>query len=350
MNFLTILGARPQFIKSSLLTNLFNKDPNIKHRVLTTGQHYNFNMCGKIFKSLNIKKPNYNLKIKNSENFIHSCIKKIEKNVLKKFKPDLIITYGDTQSTLLAAIISKKIKCKLAHIESGLRSYNYKMPEELNRLITDHLADYLFSPNINAKKNLIKENVKGKIYVVGDVMYDIFLSFNKEINSKHSQVLKKYSLQKNNYIFLTIHRAENTHSLNVYKKVIKFINKLKLKKIIIFPAHPRLKSYHNKINYPSNIKLISPVDYIETQKLLANSSYCLTDSGGLQKEAYFNHVKCLTLRNETEWPETIQNGWNILWNKKILKYDKQKKIDYGNGEASKKIYKILLNNMFKLKI
>jgi UDP-GlcNAc3NAcA epimerase len=345
MNFLTIIGARPQFIKSSILTNLLNRDQNINHKVLNTGQHYDFDMYKNILKSLNIKQPDFNLRIKNSKDFLDNCIKKIEKKILQKFKPELIITYGDTQSTLLAGIIAKKIQCKLAHIEAGLRSYNYKMPEELNRLITDHLADYLFTPNINSKKILIKENVKGKIYAVGDVMYDIFVTSNKIIKNKQAKILKKYSLQKNSYVFLTIHRNENTLTLKVYKKVIDFIKKLKLKKTIIFPAHPRLKNFHNEINYPPNIKLIRPVDYIETQALLANSSLCLTDSGGLQKEAYFNGVRCLTLRNETEWMETVENGWNVLWTKKNLKYNKQKKIMYGDGNASKKIYKILLSNL-----
>lgn len=345
MNFLTIIGARPQFIKSSILTNLLNRDKNINHKVLNTGQHYDFDMYKNILKSLNLKQPDFNLRIKNSKDFLDNCIKKIEKKILQKFKPELIITYGDTQSTLLAGIIAKKIQCKLAHIEAGLRSYNYKMPEELNRLITDHLADYLFTPNINSKRTLAKENVKGKIYVVGDVMYDIFLAANKTIKSKQAKILKKYSLQKNSYVFLTIHRNENTLTPKVYKKVIEFIKKIKLKKTIIFPAHPRLKNLHNEINYPPNIKLIRPVDYIETQALLANSSLCLTDSGGLQKEAYFNGVKCLTLRNETEWMETVENGWNVLWTNKKLNYNKQKRINYGNGYASKKIYKILLNNL-----
>ena len=342
---LTIVGARPQFIKSFILTNLLNEDRNINHKVLNTGQHYDLNMCKNILRSLNIKKPDYNLHIRNSEDFLYSCIKKIEKNIFRKFKPKLIITYGDTQSTLLGAIIAKKINCKLAHVEAGLRSYNYKMPEELNRLITDHLADFLFTPNIVSKKTLIKEKVKGKTSVVGDIMYDVFLASNKVIQKKQAKILNKYSLQKNNFYFLTIHRNENTHSLKTFKKAINFIKKLKLNKTIIFPAHPRLHDFHKAITYPINIKLIHPIDYIETQVLLANSCMCITDSGGLQKEAYFNGVKCLTLRNETEWTETVENGWNVLWTKKNLSYKKQKKIDYGNGNTSKKIYEILLNNL-----
>jgi UDP-N-acetylglucosamine 2-epimerase len=219
------------------------------------------------------------------------------------------------------------------------------MPEELNRFVTDHLSNFLFTPNFKAKKILTKEGVKGKIYVVGDVMYDVFLASKRFVEQRKDKVLSKYSLQKKNYFFLTVHRKENTLNFKAYQNVFKFIKKLKLEKKIIFPAHPRLKNFHKKLKYPSNIKVIKPIDYIETQILLANALCCLTDSGGLQKEAYFNRVKCLTLRDETEWTETINNGWNVLWNKNRLIYKKQKNIDYGDGNASQKIYKILLKNL-----
>jgi UDP-GlcNAc3NAcA epimerase len=345
MKILTIVGARPQFIKTALLNNIFNQDKAINHKLLNTGQHYDFEMYESIFKSLKMKKPDFNLNIKNSENFLSQCIAKIELHVFKKFRPNLIITYGDTQSTLLASIIAKKNNCKLAHIESGLRSNNFNMPEEFNRFITDHLSDFLFVPNLNAKKKLQKEGIKKNIYVVGDVMYDIFYNSKNLINKKERIFLKKLNLKKDNYYFLTIHRNENTKTIKNFKKVINYIKKLKLNKTIIFLAHPRLKQLHKHVQYTKNFKIIKPVNYIETQILLKNSLLCLTDSGGLQKEAYFNKKNCLTLRNETEWTETIDANWNILWTAKKINYSNQKIIDYGNGDASKKIYKILKSKM-----
>lgn len=340
-NILTIVGARPQFIKAALLNNMFHQDKSINHKLLNTGQHYDFEMYNSIFKSLKMRKPNFNLNIRNSENFLKECINKIETYVFKKFKPDLIVTYGDTQSTLLASILAKKNNFKLAHIESGLRSNNFDMPEEFNRFVTDHLSDFLFVPNLNAKKQLQKEGIKKNIYIVGDVMLDIYNTSKNVIKNKEIIFLKTLALNTNDYYLLTIHRNENTKTVKRFKDVIKYIKKLNLNKTIVFPAHPRLKQLHKKIKYPKNIKIIKPVDYIETQILLKNCRWCLTDSGGLQKEAYFNKKNCLTLRNETEWTETIDANWNILWTAKKINYFNQKKIDYGNGDASKKIYSII---------
>lgn len=355
MFIVNIIGARPQFIKyASINFQLINNFKNIKSKLIHTGQHYDINMNNIFFNQLELKKPNYNLKIGGGSHGENTgrMIEKIEK-ILKKIKPDCVIVYGDTDTTLAGAIATSKLNIMLAHIESGLRSYNYEMPEEINRRVTDHCADLLFATSQLSVQNLINEGIsRKKIINSGDVMYDIFkLSNKKKLISK--KYISKYNLIEKNYIYLTIHRKSNIDSIHNLSKIMETLSKLKNK--IIFPIHPNTKKilYKNKIKIPKNIIKIDPVGYFENLSLQKFSSMIITDSGGIQKEAYFSKVKCITLREDTEWSELVSLGVNKLVgvNKgKILEAIKSnnniefpKEEIYGNGNAAKKILKKLIS-------
>lgn len=345
MKTISIVGARPQIIKHAIIKeniNLFYKD-KIKDITIHTGQHYDFQLSDIFFKELNIRKPEYNLNISkvNHSDMIGNMIIGIGK-ILKKEKPNMVILYGDTNSTLAGALSASKEKIPVAHIESGLRSFNLKMPEEINRILTDRVSSILFCPSKEAKKNLFLEGynkMKDKIiFNHGDVMFDL----NKKFKNK-------FRIENNNnkYFLVTIHREENTNikTLNNIIKNLKILSKFKK---IIIPAHPRIKKYLNKKIKTKNIKIIEPQSYIEFGKLIYNSHLVITDSGGVQKESYFFKKNCIVLRGETEWVELIKKKINYLVNpdnkefyKLILnnKFNKNDKnfLPYGNGNAGAKI-------------
>lgn len=347
MKLVTIIGARPQFIKASALSKLIKKEKNINEIIIHTGQHYDYEMSNLFFKELNIPKPKYNLNIKSKYHgeMTGKMILGIEKILLKE-RPDYTIVYGDTNSTLAGALASKKLHIPVIHIEAGLRSYNKKMPEEINRVLTDHCSDILFTPSELAVQNLKKEGCKSNYIIqVGDIMYDVFLSvFNK---------LKKNN--KTHKIIVTIHRAENTNSKTKMLNIINNLNKLSDKYSILFPLHPRtlklLKQYKIFKFLSKKIKIIKPMSYKKTIYYLKNATLLITDSGGMQKEAFFSKIQTLTIRDETEWPETIYGNWNRLVKpkkleiyKSVLKYIsfKGKNIrPYGLGNTSQLIIRKL---------
>jgi len=348
MKIASIVGARPQFIKAAPLSRELRK--KYEEILIHTGQHYDREMSKIFFDELSIPEPNYNLEVGSGTHGYQTgeMLKKLEE-VLIKEKPDIVLVYGDTNSTLAGALASAKLHIKLGHIESGLRSYDKNMPEEINRVLTDHISDLLFCPTKVSVENLKKEGIKKGVYLVGDVMYDSLI-YNIKIAEKNSEILKKLELNKKDYLLLTIHRAENTDNIENLVKILNSLSKIDEK--IIFPVHPRTRNVIEKykIKIGGNIVLIEPLSYLDFIKLEKYAKKILTDSGGMQKEAYILKVQCITLRDRTEWIETIEDGWNILVSRdenKIIDAvknfnpkEKQRNV-YGDGKASEEIVEIL---------
>ena len=352
MKIITIVGARPQFIKAASITReLLNN--GIEEIIIHTGQHFDHKMSNLFFDEMNISKPKYNLDINSLSHgsMTGRMIEKIE-DILKIEKPDNIIVYGDTNSTLAGALAAKKLNIHISHVESGLRSYNMLMPEEINRILTDRISDFLFCPTEASVDNLIKEgflNFDCKIFNVGDIMYDSALYFEK-LSDEKSNIIKKVCLGANNFVLATIHRQENTDCQINFSKIIESLNYLSNQIKVIIPVHPRVSSLFKKYKLSENIKLIEPVGYLDMIQLIKKSKLIITDSGGLQKEAYFFNKFCITIRKETEWVELVSNGYNFvvgsskekllntfqkLSNKNFIKLDNL----YGDGNASEKIVK-----------
>ena len=352
MKILTILGARPQFIKASSVSREISKYKEIEEIIIHTGQHYDTNMSDIFFDEMQIPKPNYFLGIggKSHGAMTGQMIEKIEEVVLKE-KPDWIIVYGDTNSTLAGAIVASKLHIKLAHIEAGLRSFNMKMPEEINRILTDRVSNILFAPTATATQNLKNEgyeNFDCRIVKSGDVMQD-GATFYKNLAVKPNIEIKQ------NFILCTIHRAENTDDKIRLKSIFEALTEIAKEKQVVLPLHPRTKKILENLKLDiQNLTIIDPVGYLEMVWLIDNCNFVMTDSGGLQKEAYFFEKQCITLRDETEWVELVSCAANTLVsaNKdKILEayknnseFNKENsKLDlYGGGKASENIIKELL--------
>jgi len=353
IKILCVVGARPNFIKITPLIKEFKKYPKFQPIIVHTGQHYDYKMSGTFFKELNIPKPNYNLGIKAGLHGEQTGKTMIEfEKVCLKEKPDLVVVVGDVNSTLAGALVAAKLHIPVAHIEAGLRSFDKTMPEEINRVLTDHLSDILFCPTKTAVKNLKNEGIKKNIYNVGDLMYDVFLKKIKFIQTE-SKILEKLNLKPKEYALLTIHRASNVDNPEKLKKILKAVQLSGEK--IIFPVHPRTKKQIKKLKLLhvcqlTNFQLIEPLGYFDMLMLEKNAKKIITDSGGVQKEAYWLKIPCITLRNRTEWVETTKNKWNILVGDQIQKKfnfinhfkppTKQLKY-FGQGNAAQKIFKII---------
>lgn len=371
MKILTILGARPQFIKAGSVSREARRQKaegrSITEIIVHTGQHYDANMSDIFFEQMQIPKPDYFLGIggKSHGAMTGQMIEKIEEVAIKE-KPDWIMVYGDTNSTLAGAIVASKLHIKLAHIEAGLRSFNMKMPEEVNRILTDRVSNILFCPTDTAIQNLKNEGFEveedgkmergegnscfGRVIKVGDVMQDGAL-FYRKLAKKPST----FNLQPSNFILCTIHRAENTDDEMRLKNIFEALEEIAKEKQLILPLHPRTKKIleNLKLNI-SHLTIIEPVGYLEMVWLIDNCDFVMTDSGGLQKEAYFFEKQCITLRDETEWVELVKCGANTLVGAdkyKIIEayrnnteFNKQNsELDlYGGGKASENIIKELL--------
>ncbi len=344
---ISIVGARPQFIKAAAVSREIKKINNLKEIMIHTGQHFDENMSDIFFREMDIRKPEYNLGINSMTHgaMTGEMIKKIEEILLKE-KPAIVLVYGDTDSTLAGAIAAKKIPIKLHHIEAGLRSFNMNMPEEINRILTDRISDVLFCPSSVAINNLKREgfdNFNSLLVNSGDVMFDSIL-YSSKISHKKSNIIKRLNL--NEYILCTIHRAENTDSLSRLKAIITALNKINISNKMVLPLHPRTKNIIKKNNLNVEFLIIEPVGYLDMIELIKHSSLIMTDSGGLQKEAFFLKKNCVVLRDETEWTELTDMGFNKLAGaneKKIidtvqtmLNKESDFSIDlFGNGNASK---------------
>lgn len=306
----TIVGARPQFIKSAPVSRALAL--NFNEVLIHTGQHYDYGMSEVFFSEMEIRPPDFNLGIGGGSHGEQTGRMLIElEKVFNAVKPDFVLVYGDTNSTLAGALAAAKAGIPLAHVEAGLRSYNRAMPEEVNRVLTDHVSSLLFCPTDASVENLKKEGVVKGIYRVGDVMYDALLH-NLEIARQKSQILDRLNLKRGEYALVTVHRAANTDDKERMVSILGAFNSLSTK--VVFPAHPRSRKMMQEwgLSVASNVLLIDPVGYFDMLILQENANAILTDSGGVQKEAYLAGVRCITLREETEWVETVSAGWNKL--------------------------------------
>ena len=314
---ITIIGARPQFIKAAMVSKAL-KD-NFEEILVHTGQHYDKNMSEIFFEQLEIPKPKYNLGIGSGTHGKQTgeMIIKIEEVLLKE-KPDYVMVYGDTNSTLAGAIAASKLLIPIIHVEAGLRSFNMKMPEEQNRILTDHISKILICPTKTAVENLKNEGITENVYLTGDVMCDSVLYYSKmadkKINKDDIQLVPIYERRNiDSWYLTTIHRAENTMDDKNLRNILGVFESLD--KLVIFPVHPRIKKMVDELyqqNKYTNIYFVEPVDYLTMLYLTKNATKVVTDSGGLQKECYILDTPCITIRNQTEWVETLNKGYNIL--------------------------------------
>lgn len=347
---ITVVGARPQFIKAAPVSRELRK--YFKEILIHTGQHYDENMSDIFFNQLNIPKPDINLQVGSG---LHgeqtaNMIIKLEKILLDE-KPSLMIIYGDTNSTLAASIAASKIHIPVAHIEAGLRNFDLSIPEEVNRVVADKLSDFLFVPTVTAIENLKKEGITKNVFNTGDVMVDS-LYYGLEIAKKFSTILTDYELDKKGYCLTTIHRAENTNDVKNLTEIISALGEFPEK--VILPIHPRTKKVllKNNIKVSENIKVIPPLGYLDFITLESNARIILTDSGGVQKEAYCLKVPCITIFPSTSWVETVEDGMNKLAdaNKDFIlkiyysKYNISKySAHFGDGFAAEKIVNLIRN-------
>lgn len=351
MKILTIIGARPQFIKASVVSKAILETPGLEEVILHTGQHYDPNMSDLFFDQLGIPKPNYQLDINGGTHgdMTGKMLIEIEKVLLSE-KPDIVLVYGDTNSTLSGALAAAKLHIPVAHVEAGLRSFNMEMPEEINRILTDQISSILFCPTQTAMDNLKKEGFQHKpitILNVGDVMQDSALLFAEKAVAPTDIPIQK------DFILATLHRAENTDNPERLASIVSALNYIHINIMpVVMPLHPRTKNLLQKNNLSLNVNIIEPVGYLEMLWLLKQTDLVLTDSGGVQKEAFFFQKPCITMRDQTEWVELIEVGANKLVGAdtdKIITTVKesleQKIIDkhqlYGGGQASQRITKEL---------
>lgn len=355
MKIFTVIGARPQFIKAAVVSRAFTEHrTDVREILVHTGQHYDANMSDVFFDELNIPRPDHNLGVGGGSHGQNTgrMIEKLEALMLAE-KPDWVLVYGDTDSTLAGALAAAKLHIPVAHIEAGLRSFNRRMPEEINRVLTDHIAALLFAPTELACTNLRNEGIADdKIHVVGDVMYDAALYYKPR--ARKPDWFDALGIAVNEFVLCTIHRAENTDDRKRMQGILEGLEGAGLP--VILPLHPRTRNKLQQMNLPlpANIKMVDPVGYLEMVWLEASCKLIATDSGGVQKEAYFHQKPCVTLRNETEWEELVQQGYNVLVGanseliKKFIlesadyKFKEMVQKIYGNGDACKKITSILV--------
>lgn len=350
MKVLSLVGARPQFVKESILYQEFARR-GIEEIIVNSGQHYDLNMSDVFFKVLKIKKPDYNLEVGSGSHaeMTGKILIKFEK-VVEKTQPDVIIVYGDTNTTLAGAIVGAKLKIKVAHVEAGIRMLPRDMPEEINRVLTDRISTYLFCPSEFAVNNLNDEGIKAGVYFTGDVMYDLYLKLE---SSFRFEVFEEQNLKENEFILLTLHRDYNVDNKTKLKAILESLGSISKEITIVFPIHPRTKKRIADFGFEKltkGLKIIDPTDYLNLMGLTKKACKIITDSGGLQKEAYFAGKQAVVVMPDTGWVELIQNNCNKLANEDNL-YDlvfedisHQILPDiYGDGKAGQKIVDILID-------
>lgn len=317
MKILTILGARPQFIKAAVVSRTFSAAADVEELIVHTGQHYDAGMSDIFFQELEIPVPAYHLGVSGGGHgeMTANMLKEIEKVILKE-QPDWALVYGDTNSTIAGALAAAKLHVPIAHVEAGLRSFNRKMPEEVNRVLTDHCSELLLTPTDAATRNLHNEGVlAAKIRQVGDVMYDAALHFSAKARDE-GRGPKVLGLDPGNYVLSTVHRQENTDVLARLKAIVEGLVRVSNEIPVVLPLHPRTKKTLAQAGLMDTlrkkVRLIEPVGYLDMVGLQQGAAVIATDSGGVQKEAFFHKVPCVTLRGETEWVELVDAGWNRL--------------------------------------
>jgi UDP-GlcNAc3NAcA epimerase len=354
---ITVVGARPQFVKAAVLSRLFKDIPGVEEKIIHTGQHFDAGMSDIFFQEMEIPQPHFHLDVNGVGHgaMTGRMLEKIEE-VLITEKPDLVLVYGDTNSTLAGALAASKLHIKVAHVEAGLRSFNNKMPEEINRILTDRISSVLYAPTQTAVDNLKNEafdNLDCEIVLSGDVMQDAALFYAQNCESKCSEIVKKINKK---FILCTIHRAENTDDIHNLTQIVDAVNFINQTNPVVLPLHPRTQKLIDQAGLKLNAIVLPPVGYFDMLYLLKNCSLVMTDSGGLQKEAFFFAKNCVTMREQTEWVELVNGGFNVLsgadTNKIILLCNEMLKKEndfnvnlYGNGEAGKNITQHILKNI-----
>jgi len=349
MKIITIVGARPQFIKCAPLSKELRR--NHEEIIVHTGQHYDYEMSKVFFDELEIPTPDYNLNVgSGSQGHQTGAMLAAIEDVLIKEEPQMVVVFGDTNSTIAGALASSKLGIPIAHVEAGLRSYDRSMPEEVNRVLTDHISNLLFAPTEGAVANLEKEGIRQGVHRVGDIMVDS-LSSVTEVARSRSNILERFGIEKHAYFVLTMHRAGNTDDPTKLGKVLNAIRRAGIS--TIFPVHPRTRRILENINaeLPSNLVPVEPLGYVDMIALIANARGVLTDSGGIQKESFILGTRCITMRENTEWTETMVEGRNRLVGldeEKIVKALKLPALKglprsrpFGSVGASRRIVKII---------
>ncbi|MDO9582835.1 MAG: UDP-N-acetylglucosamine 2-epimerase (non-hydrolyzing) [Desulfomicrobium sp.] len=354
MKLLTVIGARPQFIKASAVSRAIQAENARSERlhevIVHTGQHFDANMSKVFFEELSIPEPGYHLGIASLGHgaMTGRMLESIESVVLKE-KPDVMLVYGDTNSTLAGALAAAKLHVPMAHVEAGLRSFNKRMPEEVNRILTDHVSDLLFCPTQTAVDNLVNEGITGGVHLVGDVMYDVTLHYRDLAAELHS--LEKWEVTEKGYALCTVHRAENTDDATRLQGILGALRDIAVEIPVILPLHPRTRKIIDGMGQPEALRgltVLEPLSYLEMLRLEMSARIILTDSGGVQKEAFFHRVPCITLRDETEWVETVEMGWNVLvgadreaiigaWQRPHIRVEVAQV--YGDGDAAGRMVK-----------
>lgn len=359
MKIVTIIGARPQFIKAAVVSRALKAVKCISETIIHTGQHFDTKMSSIFLDQLEIPHPDYQLGVNrlNHGAMTGQILEKTEP-ILENEQPDWVLVYGDTNSTLAGALAAAKLNFPIAHVEAGLRSFNRKMPEEINRVVTDHISSILFAPTKTAVRNLKAEGISKKlIHQIGDVMFDAAMLFGA-VGRKHSDILDTLNLNPGSYILATIHRAENTNNPDRLRNIFSGLEKIAHSLPVVIPLHPRTRKYLEMLgeleSYLHSLTILDPVGYLDMACLEQQATIIVTDSGGIQKEAFFYRVPCITLRDETEWVELVDLGWNKLVsprsatevadaiNSSIGMKGKEDS-PYGEGNASKLIVDILLD-------
>ena len=377
IKIITVIGARPQIIKAAAISRTISKkfSLSIEELIVHTGQHYDNNMSEVFFEELSIPKPDYNLNIgSGSHGFQTARMVEGLESLLLKEKPNYLLLYGDTNSTLAGAVAASKLNIPIIHVEAGLRSFNRKMPEEINRIVCDHLSTFLFSPTKAGFDNLIKEGFESNIdtqytaenpgvFHCGDIMFDNSMYFSSLADSQ-SNILTEYDLTNNQFVLATVHRANNTDNRNNLHSIFKSLLEISLEQTVVLPLHPRTKKeleldvnidLYEKLVNSENILLLAPVSFLDMIALEKNSSIIITDSGGVQKEAYFFGKPCIILRSETQWVEILETGMAVLaaadYQSIIESYHRFIDLDklvfpklFGDGLASDFICSTLLEN------
>lgn len=358
---LTILGARPQFIKASVVSHVIDNSDTLCEVLVHTGQHFDANMSDVFFKELGMSKPDYFLGINGGGHgaMTGRMLAEVE-HVLMKERPDAVLVYGDTNSTLAGALAASKLHIPVAHVEAGLRSFNMAMPEEINRILTDRVSSWLFTPTYAATQHLVREGVElSSIEEVGDVMYDVALHHGQRVDAA-GRVLQELALAPGAYVLATVHRAENTDHPVRLQAIVDGLEAVAQQMPVVWPMHPRtrgvLQSMGRLATLSPQLRLLDPVGYLDMVQLEKHAAVIATDSGGVQKEAFFYQVPCVTLRDETEWVELVDAGWNRL----VPPLDAQTLAaevfgamgsrgqdvkPYGDGRAADRIVKVLVEGL-----
>lgn len=308
---LTVVGARPEFVQTAPLAREIARRSGITGALIHTGQHYDYEMSELFFSQLELPEPLYHLGIGSASHGVQTGGMLVELDrVYLAERPDIVVTHGDTNTTLAAALSAAKLGIAVAHVEAGLRSWNRTMPEELNRVVTDHLADLLFAPSATAVANLSREGLTSGVFLVGDLMLDSLNWTMRTVTAE--ETLRDQGVQSGEYFFATIHRAENTNDRDRLAAILTGFGRVGQARPVILSAHPRTRPLLRDIGIPSGVRVIDPVGHAEAMALVEHAAAVLTDSGGLQKEVYWLETPCVTIRDETEWVETIEAGWNRL--------------------------------------